>query len=589
MVIINADDWGRDPLTTNRILDCARNGTVSSSSAMVFMEDSERAAGLARDHNLDTGLHLNFTTPFSGSGCSVALVEHQQRLARFLLLHNHARILFRPDLAGSFDYVVRAQLDEYERIYGVPVHHVDGHHHMHLAANVLRQGLIPCEVIVRRNYTFPAGEKQYFNRLYRRLQDERLKKRYRITDYFYDILPLEEAHLQHIFQLGVSSNIEIETHPGLDEEYGFHMSGELQRSLNGVAVARDYVLRAFGGDSAVCASDGGAASGESIAKAVQVPMPGKALPHICVCVCTYKRPQPLKRLLLEVSRQRTDGLFTYSAVVVDNDAARSSEAAVEEVVAATGLKVKYYIEPQRGISRARNMTFAHAEGDYLALIDDDEFPARDWLLKMFVACREYGVDGVLGAVLRHFEQRPPAWLEKSHLLARPVYPTGQKVKWENSRTSNALLKRSIAAGESAPFRVDLRAGEDQEFFYRKIGEGYSFVWTGEAIAFEVISQARCKRWYSVRRALLQGAGDLDMPGFSRETVARSIAAVVAYLLALPFSLLFGGHRFMTVAEKLSFHLGRLLMAAGIDPIPEEYVSDEPQRRQRGDGRRAEIP
>jgi hypothetical protein len=39
LLIINADDWGRDAHTTDNILDCALRGTISSVSAMLFMED----------------------------------------------------------------------------------------------------------------------------------------------------------------------------------------------------------------------------------------------------------------------------------------------------------------------------------------------------------------------------------------------------------------------------------------------------------------------------------------------------------------------------------------------------------------------
>ena len=35
--------------------------------------------------------------------------------------------------------------------------------------------------------------------------------------------------------------------------------------------------------------------------------------HISICVCTYKRKQPLKRLLQELVAQDTSGLFTYSS------------------------------------------------------------------------------------------------------------------------------------------------------------------------------------------------------------------------------------------------------------------------------------
>src|SRR5713226_8748086 len=44
ILIINADDWGQDHETTERISDCIVCRSVSSASAMVFMEDSERAA-----------------------------------------------------------------------------------------------------------------------------------------------------------------------------------------------------------------------------------------------------------------------------------------------------------------------------------------------------------------------------------------------------------------------------------------------------------------------------------------------------------------------------------------------------------------
>src|SRR5881296_2959155 len=91
VLIVNADDWGRDCRTTGRILDCALRGAVSSVSAMVFMEDSERAATLARERGIDVGLHLNFTTSFSASGCPAGLVDRQQELRRYLRCHRLAQ------------------------------------------------------------------------------------------------------------------------------------------------------------------------------------------------------------------------------------------------------------------------------------------------------------------------------------------------------------------------------------------------------------------------------------------------------------------------------------------------------------------
>jgi hypothetical protein len=52
---INADDWGRDDRTTNRILECFQRRALSSASGMVFMEDSERAANITQDQGRDIG------------------------------------------------------------------------------------------------------------------------------------------------------------------------------------------------------------------------------------------------------------------------------------------------------------------------------------------------------------------------------------------------------------------------------------------------------------------------------------------------------------------------------------------------------
>ncbi|HEU5406803.1 MAG TPA: ChbG/HpnK family deacetylase, partial [Nitrospira sp.] len=105
-LIINADDWGRDRRTTDQTLACLRRGGVSSVSAMVFMEDSERAAATAREHGVDSGLHLNLTAPFSGRGCSSMLKECQEKIARYLLRHRLAQVMFHPGLTGEFEYVV---------------------------------------------------------------------------------------------------------------------------------------------------------------------------------------------------------------------------------------------------------------------------------------------------------------------------------------------------------------------------------------------------------------------------------------------------------------------------------------------------
>ena len=227
---MNADDWGRDHETTERTLECVSRGAVSSVSAMVFMEDSERAATIARELGIDAGLHLNLTTLFSQRRCPARLVERQQELAKCLLSHRLAQTLYYPALRRSFEYVVASQLDEFYRIYGAAPVRLDGHHHMHLCSNVLLGRLLPPGTLVRRNFSFQPREKGFLNRLYRRVVDRMLARRHRTVDFFFSLPPLDPpGRLEHIFSLAKIFAVEVETHPVRPEEYSFLMGDEILR------------------------------------------------------------------------------------------------------------------------------------------------------------------------------------------------------------------------------------------------------------------------------------------------------------------------------------------------------------------------
>jgi len=231
LLIVNADDWGRDVQTTDRIFDCLVPGGVSAVSAMVFMEDSERAASLAREHRVDAGLHLNLTTPFSDPRLPPGLLRRQSEIASYLRRHRLAPYFFNPALARTCAYVVAAQIDEFGRLYGVEPARIDGHHHMHLCANVLAGRLLPARTLVRRNFCFEPGEKSRLNRAYRRLVDRVLSRRHRLTDLFFSIQPMEpRARLDRICSLARTAIVELETHPAHLPEYRFLRSGDILRS-----------------------------------------------------------------------------------------------------------------------------------------------------------------------------------------------------------------------------------------------------------------------------------------------------------------------------------------------------------------------
>jgi hypothetical protein len=242
-LIVNADDWGRDLHTTDRILDCVLRGSVSSASAMVFMEDSERAAAIAVERGIDTGLHLNLTTAFSAATCPGQLKEHQQKLARYLSAFSPARVLYNPWLASSFEYAVKAQIEEYSRLYGAAPLRFDGHHHMHLSANILLDNLLPLGTIVRRHFSHESDEKILRNRLFRRFTNLLLGRAHRVVDFFFSLPPLEPpGRLQSILALAREFVVELETHPVNPGEYRFLMNEELFHRAGGFTIASHFAV-----------------------------------------------------------------------------------------------------------------------------------------------------------------------------------------------------------------------------------------------------------------------------------------------------------------------------------------------------------
>ena len=295
--------------------------------------------------------------------------------------------------------------------------------------------------------------------------------------------------------------------------------------------------------------------------------------HIGVCVCTYKRPELLKRLLRELAGQETGGLFTYSVVVVDNDQVRSAETVVSDFAATSTLPVTYFVEPVQNICMARNRAIENAAGDSIVFIDDDEFPDKRWLLMLYKAAERDDVDGVLGPVKSHFDEKPPDWVIGCKFFDRPGHPTGFVMWWTEGRTGNVLLKKRIFSPGEPPFDPSFHRGGDTDFFRRMHLKGRVFIWCDEAVVYEVVPPSRWTRAFMLNRALLRGSITVKNPDFEMRSVGRSVVATAAYTVALPFALLMGQDRFMNLLVRLCDHLGKLLAFVGIDPIRSPFVTD----------------
>ena len=292
------------------------------------------------------------------------------------------------------------------------------------------------------------------------------------------------------------------------------------------------------------------------------------IPHIDVCICTFRRPQLLQKLLLELAAIETKGRFHYSITIADNDRNESARDVVQSLAAKVPVTISYCVEPVQNIALARNRILQHGNGDFIALIDDDELPSKTWLCALFSTYEKTQADGVLGPVLPYFPDDVPDWFKKSGIYDfRKRHPTGSKLHWGECRTGNALIRRQVFESLPGPFREEFgTGGEDQDFFRRAVEQGCEFVWCDEAVVHEIIQPSRYDRRVLLSRALLRGRDTFKHRRNRRRNLAKALIAVPVYSLALPFFLLGGQHRFMKLANQLTSHIGLLLACVGLNPM-----------------------
>lgn len=241
LVIVNADDWGLSDAVSDAILGCYEARAITSVSAMVWMSDSERAASVARERGLPSGLHLNLDGAFADESVSQSVRRAQERVTPWFACpsrhhigsYNASRAFRR-----SLDTTIEGQLEEFRFRYGREPTHIDGHHHVHLAWNVLTSKAIPDGVAMRT--TRRIGTAPLPARTLRSVRERWLRHRFRTTDHFYDLrwLGLTNGRPGHISPGLVSTfglrTVEVMAHPVADEEFELLCSYEWSRLIDSV-------------------------------------------------------------------------------------------------------------------------------------------------------------------------------------------------------------------------------------------------------------------------------------------------------------------------------------------------------------------
>src|SRR3990172_9024422 len=131
---------------------------------------------------------------------------------------------------------------------------------------------------------------------------------------------------------------------------------------------------------------------------------------ISVVLCTFNRDRMFEETLHSFLDCRTDGIEHELLIVDNNSTDKTREIAAR--FAPRIPRIRYLLEPQQGLSHARNRGIRESRGEIVAFVDDDVYFSPCWLeaLASFFQ-RRPDVSCIGGKVVPHCEAARPSWLE----------------------------------------------------------------------------------------------------------------------------------------------------------------------------------
>lgn len=93
-----------------------------------------------------------------------------------------------------------------------------------------------------------------------------------------------------------------------------------------------------------------------------------ASPRVSVIVPTHKRPALLERALVSLEKQT---FLNFEVIVVENGCPPEAEK-IAARFQERGMRIRYFYEPVPSLPKARNIGIAHALGEFIAHLDDDD-------------------------------------------------------------------------------------------------------------------------------------------------------------------------------------------------------------------------
>ena len=239
-----------------------------------------------------------------------------------------------------------------------------------------------------------------------------------------------------------------------------------------------------------------------------------------VIIATYNRAGLLRHALSSLEAARLPDDMTARVIIADNRSRDQTRAVVEEFGREAKLPVLYlFCDRKQGKSAAINDALAHATGDLVGFIDDDEKVREDWFSVIYQCFQDKHLGLLGGPYVADLDAPLPKWVPKQvsavlGITEPPAAPVeyssfGSSMPWGG----NVIYRRSLL-NQVGGFREDLgptdkhlRRCEDAEIFLRVLALGARGIHHPKLVIYHHVHRARLSKTYFRKCIFWNGVSD----------------------------------------------------------------------------------
>ena len=228
---------------------------------------------------------------------------------------------------------------------------------------------------------------------------------------------------------------------------------------------------------------------------------------LSVIICTYNREKYLYNVLKSIAENDFPA-DRYEIVLINNNSTdRTEEECRRFVEDFPEVRFRYFMEPQQGLSYARNRGVTESEGDVLVFVDDDALVNKIYLQTYAdFFDRHPEIEAAGGPIIPRYETGEPAWMSHyTKALITGYKDLGNKIrefpKGDYPGGGNAAYRASVFKAVGL-FNVELgRKGdsligaEEKDIFDKMTSRKMRFYYLPTAILYHLIPEKKLTEDY----------------------------------------------------------------------------------------------